>query len=140
MRQQWVTWEYNEFTERLAVVRAMLGVVAGAVGVWGFWYGEMAVGVRDAGSRAKSSHKVALVFSVLSVLGTLTSAILSYILQHYILKNCQRPETLDTYNTRFTCNGTMVGSSNDGIWSSVGGMVCDPSTCCEAAGSGGEMC
>ncbi|CAE7212277.1 hypothetical protein PTTW11_10279 [Pyrenophora teres f. teres] len=141
-RQQWVTWEYDEGTEKLAVVRAVLGIVAGAVGVWGLWRGEMGADVKEASLRAKSIHKFALAFSVISVFGTLTSAIISHVLQHYISKECQRPETLDTYSTRFTCtrNSKMVGSSNDGIWSGVGSLVRDPSTRYEAAGSGGELC
>lgn len=37
IRQQWVAVDYSEVTERLAVVRAVLGVAAGAMGVWSLW-------------------------------------------------------------------------------------------------------
>jgi hypothetical protein len=33
-RQQWIAVEYNETIDRLALVRALLGVAAGVLGIW----------------------------------------------------------------------------------------------------------
>jgi len=45
-KQQWVTWEYNEVTERLAGMRAMLGLVAGALGIWSLRCEDISVGIK----------------------------------------------------------------------------------------------
>jgi hypothetical protein len=43
--QQWVTVEYNQMTERLAFMRAVLGVIAGVLGVCAMHGGDVGVKV-----------------------------------------------------------------------------------------------
>ena len=57
-KQQWVTWEYNEVTERLAAVRAMLGVVAGALGIWRLCCSDISVGIKVRPANATAVQKL----------------------------------------------------------------------------------
>jgi hypothetical protein len=43
--QQWVTVEYDRTTERLAYMRAVLGIVAGVLGVWAMYGGDAGIKV-----------------------------------------------------------------------------------------------
>ncbi|KAH6865725.1 hypothetical protein BKA58DRAFT_226212 [Alternaria rosae] len=106
--QQWIAVAYNETYDRLALVRAVLGVVASVLSIWIMRAKPRAVMEEDTQNfqnsfRGKPIYITAVVLAVISFASTLTSAIWSSILHYQSSKRCQIPTVLAKYNNNFKC-------------------------------------
>ncbi|KAH8636790.1 hypothetical protein IG631_08625 [Alternaria alternata] len=100
-RQQWIAVDYNDTTDRLALVRAVLGAAAGLLGICVSRVRRRSV-VEDE-IKSKASYIIAVTFAIASFASTLTCAIWSTILHHQSSERCRVPTFLSEYNNKYTC-------------------------------------
>ncbi|KAF1832839.1 hypothetical protein BDW02DRAFT_648840 [Decorospora gaudefroyi] len=129
-RQKWVAVTYNATYDRLTIMRAAVGVVAGVLGLCTARVVDIVAEVPYAqpstsslfrleyethGTHSNKLYTLAMNSARIAFVGTLISAIWSCILQYLLSEKCHLPMKLDEYSNKFQCTREVAACAMLGV-------------------------